>query len=126
MLNPEKKAVIAAQEELSQLQVAFQATPQDKPELASGLLRLRNLIKKKDAELRDLEEKALAVGALGAGAVQDLRDKWEQTTNGEKWTEKKAGEPIPFAGVQADSNVVASAGCPNTVEEELAKLELED
>ncbi|KAJ4357355.1 uncharacterized protein N0V89_001930 [Didymosphaeria variabile] len=126
MLNPEKKAVLAAQEELSQLEAAFNAVPQDNPDLAPGLLRLRNRIKKKDAELRDLEEKALATGALGAGAAQHVRDGWKHQTNGEEWTEKKPGTPISFAGVQADSNVVASAGCLDTVEEELAKLELEE
>ncbi|KAL1612106.1 hypothetical protein SLS60_000329 [Paraconiothyrium brasiliense] len=127
MLNPEKKAVLVAQEELSQLEVAFNAVRQDDPDLAPGLLRLRNRIKKKDAELRDLEEKALATGALGAGAAQDVRDNWKHhQMKGEEWTEKKPGPPIPFAGVQADSSVVASAGCLDTVEEELAKLELEE
>jgi hypothetical protein len=125
MLNPEKKAVLTAQDELSQLEAAFLATQQDNPDLTPGLLRLLSRIKKKEAELKDLEEKALAAGALGPGAAQELRDKWKQV-NEEEWTEKKPGTPIPFAGVQADSNMVASAGCLSTVEEELAKLELED
>jgi hypothetical protein len=126
MLTSEKKAVLTAQEELSQLEAAFLATPQDNPDLTPGLLRLRSRIEKKDAELKDLEEKALVAGALDPGAAQELRDKWNHQANGEEWTEKKPGTPIPFAGVQADSNMVASAGCLNTVEEELAKLELEE
>lgn len=126
MLNPEKKELLAAQEELAQLEAAFNAAPQDNPDLLAGLLRLRKRIIKKDAALRELEEKALAAGALGAGAAQDLRDKWKNQTSGEEWKEKKPGAPIPFAGVQADSNLVASAGCLDTVEEELAKLELEE
>lgn len=114
------------QEELRQLQVALDAIPQDNPSLTSGVLRLRNLIKKKEARLKTLEEKAIAAGGLGAGSAQELRDTWGHAKDGEEWTEVKPGAPIPFAGVQADSNVVASAGCLKTVEEELAKLELED
>ncbi|KAF2440256.1 hypothetical protein P171DRAFT_435086 [Karstenula rhodostoma CBS 690.94] len=125
MLNPEKQQVLAAQAELTRLEAAFHAIPQDKPDLLPGLVRLQKRIIKKDAELRELEERALAAGALGPGAAQDLRDKWKQQAN-EEWTEKKPGAPIQFAGVQADSNLVASAGCLNTVEEELARLELEE
>ncbi|KAF1964716.1 hypothetical protein BU23DRAFT_547122 [Bimuria novae-zelandiae CBS 107.79] len=126
MLNPEKQVLLVAQEELRQLHAAFLATPQGDPEFGPALTRLEKLIKNKDAEIKELEEKAVAKGALGADAEQELRDNWKHKMNGEKWTEKVPGKNIPFAGVMADSNIVASAGCLDTTKEELAKLDLED
>ncbi|OAG10510.1 uncharacterized protein CC84DRAFT_1112890 [Paraphaeosphaeria sporulosa] len=126
MLNPEKKELLAAQEELRQLEVAFNAVPEDNPDLRPGHQRLHRRIIMKHRALRELEEKVLAAGALGLGDAKDVRDKWSVPTDGVEWKEMKRGAPIPFAGVQADSNMVASAGCLGRVEEELAKLELEE
>lgn len=126
MLNREKQAVLAAQEELRALQIAFAVTPKDNPKLASSLLRLQKRIEKKNAEIKDLEEEALAAGALSAGAAKEVRKEWENKTNEEESAEKVPGKQIDFAGVKADSNLVAGAGCLNTVKEELAKLDLDE
>lgn len=126
MLNPEKQELLAAQEELRQLEMALSAIPDGNPDLEPGRQRLYKRIIIKQSKLRELEEKALAGGALGLGDAQNVRDKWNVPTDGMEWKEMKQGVPVSFAGVQADSNIVASAGCVGTVEEELAKLELEE
>ncbi|KAL5425913.1 hypothetical protein PMIN05_011823 [Paraphaeosphaeria minitans] len=126
MLNPEKQELLAAQEELRRLEAAFNAVPEGNSDLGPGLERLHRRIATKQSALRELEERALAAGALGLGDAQDVRDKWSVSRDGVEWKEMKRGAPIPFAGVQADSNMVASAGCLGTVEEELARLELEE
>ncbi|KAJ4286764.1 hypothetical protein N0V90_013016 [Kalmusia sp. IMI 367209] len=125
MLNPEQQAVLTTQAELDYLKTSYHATPHDDPELVPGLQRLQGLITSKEAELKELEKKALAGGALGAGAAPEVRDSW-QNTDGEKWTEMKPGPKIDFAGVKADGDMVKSAGCLETVEEELAKLDMEE
>lgn len=126
MLNTEKQELLAAQEELRQLEAALNAIPDGNPDLEPGRQRLYKRIVIKQSKLRELEEKALAGGALGLGDAQDVRNKWSVPTDGEEWKEVKRGAPVSFAGVQADSDIVASAGCVGTVEEELAKLELEE
>jgi hypothetical protein len=121
MLSPEQQTLITTKEALTEMKKALLATPST-PELAPGRQHLQSRIAKREAQLADLEKKALAAGGLAAGGAQDLRDKWETKSSGEKWIPPKMGQAIPFAGVQADSEVVKGAGCLGTVEEELARL----
>ncbi|KAF2679454.1 hypothetical protein K458DRAFT_346779 [Lentithecium fluviatile CBS 122367] len=121
MLSEEAQVLAAHREILADMKTALRATPSS-AEFAPGRERLESRIARKKAKVVDLEKKALATGGLGAGAAQELRDKWENGTNGEKWVSKTKGDAIPFAGVEADSEVVKGAGCLGTVEEELARL----
>lgn len=126
MLAPEKQELESAKIDLAAMKTALLATPQNDAELAEGRARLEKRVAKKEVEVSELTKKALASGAQGPGNAQELRKEWEDKSNGEKWTEKKPGYAIPFAGTTADSEVLKSAGCLETVEEELERLELEE
>jgi hypothetical protein len=123
MLSPEQQALTTTKTTLLDLKTALLATPST-PKLGPGRQHLEERIAKTEAKLVSLEKKALATGGLPAGAADDLREKWENKSSGEKWVSvpPKTGEAISFAGVQADSEAVKGAGCLGTVEEELARL----
>lgn len=121
MLNPEQQTLVATKASVAEMKNALLATPSS-PELAPGRQNLESRIGKKEALIAELEKKALATGGLAAGGAQEIRDKWESKSNGLKWVPPKTGQAIPFAGVQADSEIVKGAGCLGTVEEELARL----
>lgn len=124
MINPEKQALLTAEEELSQMQAGLHATPGNDPAFSLSVLRLQKRIAKKEAEITALKEKALAVGALSADDAQESRGKRKNRANDQLCGSECADDHITFAGVRAPSNVVASAGCSSTVDEELARLAL--
>lgn len=125
MVSEEQPALDKAKAEVEEMRAALSVTPADNPALTAGLQGLRKRLVKKEADVLQLEKKALVSGSLKAGAAQQQRGKWASQRTGEQWEAKKTGPAIPFAGVQLDSEVVKGAGLTATVEEELEKLDIE-
>ncbi|KAF1958631.1 hypothetical protein CC80DRAFT_16024 [Byssothecium circinans] len=126
MLTEEQQELKIAQAVLDAMQVALSSTPSTNATLRDSSERLSKRIQQKEIELEELERKALASGGLGSSTAEQVREKWENKAKSEKWTEKKTGPAIMFAGVEVDSETVKGAGCPDTVAEELKNLDVED
>jgi hypothetical protein len=95
-------------------------------ELITARQRIENLISEKQGEIAALET-ALASNDVREAEVADLVDAGEEwgpqaNGNGERWVPPSTGQAVPFAGTQADSEVVREASGLAEVDEELARL----
>lgn len=113
MMTPEQEELEEARAKLADMRIALDACPEDVDELAKGRSNLIQKIAKQEAEIKDLQVKALGSGSLGAGEAEEVR---------QDWIRKVDGQQVPFAGTMVDSELLKAAGLGGTASEELDKL----
>jgi hypothetical protein len=113
MSTPEQNELDTAKEKLENMKFALKSCPADVPEVASGRQKLADRITAYKVKIEQLEQQALAAGALTAGEAPEKRENWQPQTEGPK---------VPFAGSMVDSELLKAAGLGDAVDEELKKL----
>lgn len=114
MLTPEQLELEDARTKLAGMRIALSACPEDVEALAKGRAKLVEKIAKQEAEVENLQVKALSSGSLGAGEAENIR---------QDWSPKVDGPRVPFAGTMVDSELLKAAGLGDTASEELEKLD---
>jgi hypothetical protein len=113
LMAPEQAELDEAHEKLADMRLALNACPEDVDELARGRAKLVGKIMNQEAEIKELQVKALSSGSLRAGEAENLRQDWSPKTDGPQ---------VPFAGTMIDSELLKAAGLGETADEELKKL----
>ncbi|KAF2709691.1 hypothetical protein K504DRAFT_467643 [Pleomassaria siparia CBS 279.74] len=102
----EQEEVDSHKQELDRMKASLSALPTNITDLEKGRLGLERRIAKAEAELTELQMKALATGGVAVGEMPELQEE----LLGENWEPKPEGPKVSFLGAEVDSNLLKGAG----------------